>query len=119
MKQLKTLWIFGLVAMFLVAMASVSFAANRDFCIINHTGQAIMQLNVSPTSSSDWQEDILGVAIIPADEDCYVSMDLAERGRYWDIKAILQDGSEVMYMNIDLYSISYITLGKNGSVSIE
>ena len=120
MKVWNSWRVMFLTALFLVAMASVSFAADRrDFCIINHTGQAITQLNVCPTSSEDWQEDILGAGVIPADEDCYVSMDLAEKGRYWDILAFLEDGSYSTYSHIDLYNISYVTLGKNGSVSIE
>ncbi len=119
MKNLKVMRIFCLTVMLLAALASVSLAANRDFTILNHTGQAIMQLNVSPSSSRDWQEDILGYSIIPADEDCFINMDIAEKGRYWDIQAILEDGTENVYMHVDLYTVTYVTLGRNGSVSVE
>ena len=120
MKIWKSWRVTFLMVLFLVMMMNVTFAADRrDFCIINHTGQTITQLNVCPTSSKDWQDDILGAGVIPVDEDCYVSMDLAEKGRYWDILAFLEDGSYSTYSHIDLYSIAYVTLGKNGSVSVE
>ena len=63
--------------------------------------RAFVSIHLRDNLAFFWQDDILGAGVTPVDEDCYVSMDLAEKGRYWDILAFLDGGSYSTYSHIN------------------
>ncbi len=118
MKRLKSLRIFFIAAMLIMAMTSMAFAGAQDFKLINNTGHDIQVVNVSPSSSEDWQNDILGSQVLGNGEYCDVQF-AASGHQYWDLQATFNDGSSLAWSNIDLLSVSAVTLNGDGSASFQ
>ncbi|HEV2866361.1 MAG TPA: hypothetical protein VGX37_07585 [Allosphingosinicella sp.] len=97
-------------ALSFAAMATAAFAAQQDFTIVNHTGQAIMTLNVSPTTQNSWGPDILGVDVLGADEQADISFDNSEDECMWDIRVTYEDGDTGDWRGINLCEITTVTL---------
>lgn len=116
MKHLKSVKVFFLIAMFVMAMSSVAFAGAQDFTLVNNTGYDIAIVNVSPSNTSDWQEDILGSQILPNGGSVNVTFS-ASGEQYWDIQATFQDGSALYWTGIDLLSVSVVTLNGDGTAN--
>lgn len=118
MKRLKSLRIFFVAAMLIMAMTSMAFAGAQDFKLINSTGHEIHVVNVSPSNSNDWQNDILGSQILGNGQYCDVQF--APNGQqYWDLQATFNDGSSLAWSGIDLLSVSTVTLNGDGTASLE
>jgi len=90
------------VACFVSALASAAYAAQQDFTIVNRTGQAIMTLNVSPTTRDAWGPDILGIDILAADEQAEISFANDEEECLWDIRVTYEDGETGAWQGINL-----------------
>jgi len=90
------------VACFVSALASAAYAAQQDFTIVNRTGQAIMTLNVSPTTQDAWGPDILGIDILAADEQAEISFANDEEECLWDIRVTYEDGETGAWQAINL-----------------
>ena len=111
MKRIKSLRVFLLAAMFVMAFASVAFAGAQDFVLVNNTGYPIYVVNVSPASSNDWQ--ILG-------NGQYCEVTFPTNGvQYWDLQAAFEDGSSLSWYNIDLLSVAQVTLNGDGTASFQ
>ena len=91
--------------------ATVAWAGRQDFRIHNETGQAIINLYVSPSSETNWGPDILGVEILAAGEDGTITFDRDEEACLWDVKVNYQDGSVGDWRQINLCETTDITLG--------
>ncbi|MBQ6971513.1 MAG: hypothetical protein IJP86_04070 [Synergistaceae bacterium] len=107
-----------LAAIFVLAFAASSFAGAQDFILVNNTGYDIYFVNVSPTSTNDWEEDILGSDVLENGDAVTVRFG-AGRTRYWDIKAIFEDESSISWYKIDLLSTAIVTLNGDGSATLE
>ena len=103
MQKLKSLKIMFLTALFALAMASVAFAGPQDFTLVNNTGYPIYVVNVSPSNTNNWEEDILNVG----------------NQQYWDIQAVFEDGSSLAWMGIDLLSVAQVTLNGDGTATLQ
>ena len=97
-------------ALSFAAMATAAWAAQQDFTIVNHTGQAIMTLNVSPTTQDTWGPDILGVDVLAADESADITFDNSEDECMWDIRVTYEDGDTGDWRGINLCEITTVTL---------
>ena len=84
------------------ALATAAYAAQQDFTIVNHTGQAIMTLNVSPTNENSWGPDILGVDVLADDEQAEVSFDNDEEECLWDVRVTYEDGDTGAWQGLNL-----------------
>ena len=89
-------------ACLLSALATAAYAAQQDFRIVNNTGQAIMTLNVSPTTEDSWGPDILGVDILAAEEQADISFDNDTEECLWDIRVTYEDGNVGAWQGINL-----------------
>lgn len=65
--QRRSFGLIGLFGLAYVASASVADAqrVDRDFTVVNHTGDTITHLFVSPSSQPSWGPDQLGNGVIP------------------------------------------------------
>ncbi len=118
LKAIKSLRIFIMVAAIVMSISAVCFAGPQDFVLVNNTGYPIYQVNISPASSNDWQEDVLGKQILNNGEALQVGFN-SGNVQMWDINAIFEDGSSIAWYGIDLLSTSQVTLNKDGSASLE
>ena len=109
-----------LIAAFVLTMAfaSVAFAGAQDFVLVNNTGYPIYVVNVSPASSNDWQNDILGSQILGNGQYCEVTFP-TNGVQYWDLQAAFEDGSSLSWYNIDLLSVAQVTLNGDGTASFQ
>ncbi len=118
MKKIKSLKICMLVAAFCMMLSSVAFAGAQDFRLVNRTGYDIYVVNVAPSSSDSWQEDILGSQVLGNGQ--MVNVQFAPNGeQYWDIQATFQDGSGLHWDGIDLLSVAQVTLNGDGTASLQ
>ena len=94
MQKIKSLKVFFLAALFVMALSSVAFAGAQDFTLVNNTGYPIYKVNVSAASTNSWEEDILGSDILP-------------------------NGSSIAWYGIDLLSTYQVTLNNDGTASLQ
>ena len=118
MQKLKSLKVFFLAALFVMALSSVAFAGAQDFTLVNNTGFPIYKVNVSAASTNSWEEDILGSDILPNGSSVHVSVGVGNQ-QYWDIQAIFEDGSSIAWYGIDLLSTYQVTLNNDGTASLQ
>ena len=118
MQKLKAIQAVFLAALFVTALSAVAFAGAQDFVLVNNTGYPIHRVNVSPASTDNWEEDILGSDILPNGKAVHVNFG-AGNTQYWDINAIFGDGSSIAWFNIDLLSTHQVTLNNDGTATLE
>ncbi|MBQ9376617.1 MAG: hypothetical protein IJU05_02285 [Schwartzia sp.] len=118
MQKIKSLKVFFLAALFVMAFASVAFAGAQDFILVNNTGFPIYKVNVSAASTNQWEEDILGSQILNNGESLQVNFGVGNQ-QYWDINAVFEDGSSIAWYGIDLLSVARVTLNNDGTATLE
>ncbi len=118
MRYLHSFKIWLMTAVLMVACASVSFAGVQDFTLVNNTGRVIHQINVSASNSDYWYDDILGSDVLMNGDGTEVTFGDSDE-RYWDIRAIFDDGSDIYWQNIDLFNVIQVTLNSNGTASLD
>lgn len=85
-------------ALVLTTMPSRSFADQRDFWFLNHTGRTIAQAYISPHESSHWGSDVLGSATMPSGVGAYIEFNADESSScYFDFKLVFTNGSSQTY----------------------
>jgi hypothetical protein len=105
----------GLVALALVATAAFASpalapAGEQDFILHNSIGSTIREVYVSPTSTTDWEEDVLGSDVLPQGESVEITFDDEEYEEMWDLKVVTTTGAEIVWTELDLTTISEVTL---------
>lgn len=90
----------------------------QDFTLHNETGVEIYGVYVSPASTTDWEEDILGQDTLPSGDSTDVSFSRDEDAELWDLKVVDSEGEGLYWEDLNLMEISEITLHyKNGKGS--
>lgn len=99
----------GVIAMFITATA---FARRgpQDFILHNRTGVEINSLYVSPVSSDDWEEDILGQDTLANGESLKINFDDRDKNVHWDLKVTDKEGNSLEWEDLNLIEISEVTL---------
>lgn len=106
--RMKAVAALGVLSMLL---ATVAFAQGRqDFTVVNATGVEIHELYVSPHSTDEWEEDVLGRDTLPAGDSCEITFDRSERAAMWDLKIVDGEGNSIEWENLNLLEISKATL---------
>jgi len=97
-------------------LASAAFAQGKqDFTLHNATGVEIHELYVSPHSSDDWEEDVLGQDTLADGDSVDITFSRKERAKLWDLKVVDSKGNSITWENLNLLEISEVTLHyKNG-----
>jgi len=99
----------GAIAIFITASAFAR-AGKQDFLLHNQTGVEIHSLHVSPHSTDDWEEDILGKDTLPDGESVKVTFDDRDKHVHWDLKVTDKDGNSLEWYDLNLVEISEVTL---------
>lgn len=90
--------------------AATSATANQDFTLINQTGVEIDKVFISPHSSNDWEEDILGRDTLPSGESVDIKFHRAEKAPLWDLRVEDKQGHSIEWENLNLLEINKLTL---------
>lgn len=105
-------------ALALVAVASVTVTAaqrrNLDFTLVNKTGLDINEVYLSPTSDSEWGEDVMGKDILKNGEKVDITFSSAETECNWDLKIVDEDDDDIIWTKLNLCTANEITLMYEG-----
>lgn len=89
-------------------------AGSQDFTLINKTGFEIHSVHVSPHSSDDWDEDILGKDTLANGESVEITFGRHDKAHHWDLRIEDEKGNSLTWENLDLTTISELTLHYKG-----
>jgi hypothetical protein len=92
------------------AFARVGRVGKQDFILHNETGVEIHNLHVSPVSTDDWEEDILGRDTLPSGESVKVTFEDREKHVHWDLKVQDHEGNSLEWHDLNLIEIEEVTL---------
>ncbi len=102
----------------LVLTVSTAMAGAQDFILVNRTGYDIYAVNVSPSETEKWEEDVLGSQILANGEALEIKFG-RRKERYWDMQVKFKDGSGLYWLHLDLMNTKAIILNKDGTATIE
>ncbi len=105
---MKRLW--AAAALLASMIATAAYAAQQDFTITNHTGQAILTLNISPSEEAAWGPDLLGDNILADDAQAEISFDNEDERCEWDIRVTYENGGTGDWRGINLCETSDVEL---------
>lgn len=120
MKQIKkhllavvlTFGILGLGALVTKAQG------RQDFVVVNQTNVEIHALYVTPHTSKDWGDDILGADTLEAGDSLEIYFSPKEKAKYWDLRVEDDEGNFIEWGKLNLLEISKVTLYyKNGKAT--
>jgi len=107
----RTRIIIALSVLAMIATATaVARSGKQDFALHNETGVEIHELYVSPTTTDDWEEDILGVDTLPAGDSVKITFEDREHHAKWDLKVVDSKGNSIEWEGLNLIEISDVTL---------
>jgi hypothetical protein len=101
--------LFAIAGMALLA-TSAAHAGDQDFTLINKTGVEIHALHVSPHSSDEWGDDILGKDTLPNGDSLNITFPSRARAAHWDLRVEDEKGNSLTWESIDLLEVSEVTL---------
>lgn len=110
------LFVFALALV--LGTAGAAFAGKQDFTLVNATGYPIKRVFVAPSSSDDWEEDVLGRDIMDDGQSVELTFDRKESTCRWDMKVVYTDGDVSTWSGLNLCSISKVTLKWNKSSGV-
>jgi len=99
----------GVIAMFVTANAFAR-AGKQDFVLHNETGVEIHEVYVSPVTSDDWEEDVLGKDPLPNGDSVKITFDDRDKHAHWDLKVGDGKGNSIEWHDLNLVEISEVTL---------
>jgi len=102
-----------------IALASITLQAtqqrrNLDFTLVNRAGLTIMEVYLSPTSSDEWGEDVMGKDVLANREKVDIVFSSAETECNWDLKVVDEDDDSIEWTKLNLCTASEITLMYEG-----
>lgn len=121
MKSMKKLvllavFAFGLICIPGIATTDAAAQGAQDFILVNKTGVEIYALYVTPHNSDEWGEDILGIDTLAANDEVEITFSRREKAKLWDLRVEDEDGDFIEWENLNLLTISKVTLYfKNGN----
>lgn len=93
-----------------VGLALPAAANDRRVEVINNTGYTIVEFYGSNTGTSNWEEDILGVDVLAPGESVVINFDDSSGYCMFDVKAVFEDGEEVVRDGLDVCITESFTL---------
>src|SRR6476469_664237 len=91
--MLRKLTISSVTAVVALGVAAApANAQDRHVQIINETQGAIVQFFASNVDRPNWEEDILGEAVLPVGQSVNINIDDGSGACVYDFKAVFEDG---------------------------
>lgn len=82
----------------------------QNFTLVNNTGHTVVTLNISPSSENSWGPDILGRDTLANGESASITFPHAETACNFDIKATYDDNDTTDARNVNLCTLTTVTL---------
>ena len=83
---------------------------SQDVKVINNTGVEIAEMYISASQKNDWEEDVLWQDTFASGTELNIKFEEEEEAQYWDLMVKDSEGNSITWTNIDLFTISEITL---------
>lgn len=99
----------GVIAIFVTATAFAR-SGKQDFVLHNQTGVEIHSLYVSPHSTDDWEEDILGKDTLASGDSLKITFEDRDKHVHWDLKVTDKEGNSLEWYDLNLVEIEEVTL---------
>jgi hypothetical protein len=99
-----------LCALSMLLIPTAFTQGRQDFTLVNDTGVTINELYVSPHSSNEWEEDVLGQDQLADGESVNIHFSRSEKAAKWDLKVTDKEGNSIEWANLNLLEISKVTL---------
>ncbi|HEV7843982.1 MAG TPA: hypothetical protein VGO69_09825 [Pyrinomonadaceae bacterium] len=110
-KSLRVVAAFAAICALSMLLIPTAFAQGKqDFILHNMTGRAITELYISPHSTNEWEEDILGQDTLPNGESLKINFSREEKAAKWDLKIVDKEGNSIEWESLNLLEISEVTL---------
>ena len=94
--------------------------AAKSFLLVNSTGVDIHALYVTPSTSKDWESDILGRDTLPDGERTEIKFERGEKAPLWDMRVEDAQGNFIEWTDLNLLELKRVTLlYKNGKPTAE
>jgi hypothetical protein len=107
--RIKMALALATVALFVTASAFAR-TGKQDFILHNQTGVEINSVFVSPHSTDDWEEDILGKDTLANGDSVKITFDDRDKHTHWDLKVTDKDNNALEWYDLNLDEISDVTL---------
>ena len=90
-------------------LAPAALADIQDFYIRNNGGNAVHHIYISPASTTDWEEDVLGDDVMDPYSELRINMQgYGGSECIFDVKIIDENGYEREYWDINLCEMLYV-----------
>lgn len=111
---------FILAAALMIISQATAFAGAQDFILVNNTDSAIYHVFCSAANAGTWEEDLLGpTGYLGAGESVVVRFDAAQRGRYWDLRLVFDNGVDIYWEDVDLLTYSVVTVNNDATADFQ
>ena len=111
--QSRSVKVAAAVATLSLILASTAFAfqgGKQDFTLVNKTGIEIHEVYVSPHTTDNWEEDVLGTDTLPSGKSVAIKFSPKEKAKLWDLKVVDGKGNSIEWTSLNLLEISEVTL---------
>ena len=95
--------VFGLAS-------TVLKAGDQDFTVVNKTGFDIHSIHVSPHSSDEWGDDVMGKDTLDDGEKVEIVFARKEKAAKWDLRVEDGESKSFVWEKLNLLEISEVTL---------
>jgi len=96
------------------SLSPIVAQSKLDFTLKNDTGVVISEVYVAPSTSDDWEEDIMGKDVLGNSESVDITFSRTEKTCDWDLKIVDEDDNEIEWTELELCKASHITLQYKG-----
>jgi len=97
----------------LLLPADAGAAGRQNFSLVNNTGYTIKEVYVSPVSTNDWEEDVLGQDTLDDGQSVVIRFPHHAGGCFWDLQVVYDDDTKAHWDNFNLCTISEISISYN------
>ncbi|MDO9712109.1 hypothetical protein [Paracraurococcus lichenis] len=106
---------YGLLAAAVISGMTLTGASagQQDFVLANRTGYQIEEVYVSKTSTSSWENDVLGDDVLNHGKSVKIRFASGTRGCMYDLKVVYADGDKAEWGRINLCEVSKVTIFYN------
>ena len=85
-----------------------AFADQRDFTLVNQSGNTVRSVYVSASNHRSWEEDVLGSDVLPSGRRVNIRFS-GGGGCIYDIKIVTMSGSEATRYGMNLCTTTTVT----------
>lgn len=109
-RRFRSVALAAFLSLTLIAAAATSALADpRDFTLVNNSSSDVVNVYVSPSSVTNWGDDVLGSAILPSGNSIDISFDGAMSTCSYDVKVNDDSGSTGYLRSVDLCNTDTVT----------